>query len=510
MTLIGRLCVMASQASPEFFRELSPMDCNYVGNVDAVRKMREYVAAERYQEALDVYQRMPELLKKHRHVLHQRLVASCRLEGQFDEALRTYRAASPADPGIDLYLVNYYLLHRKFDDVLACVDRLDRAVGGDPLFDAHRAFAQLHKGNLAAAKKCAQNAVAAEPDSDFARISLNLVSQIEKNSPADRPAGPKSSDASPGEPAGDVEARAFAEAFEKTVMSSDMAAVRTAIDIAALNRRVLAKLDIPEETRIGAEFSLASSTGAAVVSLFAVGQPAIEQGARFRLLHLRRDGAEQWALYRLVARDGGILYFDCLLMRHADGKVRIDNVYPFQMGEMMSEYLHRFLAIGFENWAKASQAARAEAANDGARLGNAILETVNRTKAGRYQEALDVCLGLPDRFQKEKAVLAVRIQAARGVGGKPYDDAIRAYRKEFPGARNMDLIMIDAYFAHKLYDRALASIDGLDHTLGGDPYLDTLRANVYIRKATLPPQSDVHGSRSKVNPVFRRRTLPFF
>ncbi len=63
-------------------------------------------------------------------------------------------------------------------------------------------------------------------------------------------------------------------------------------------------------------------------------------------------------------------------------------------------------------------------------------------------------------------MLAARIQAARGVGGKPYDDAVRAYRKEFPDERNMDLIMIDAYFAHKLYDRVLASIDGLDHTLG--------------------------------------------
>ncbi len=79
MTFTGRLFVMRHEASPDFFRKLSPMDCDYVGHVDAVRKMREYVAAERFQEALDVYQRMPELLKKHRHVLHQRFLACCQV-----------------------------------------------------------------------------------------------------------------------------------------------------------------------------------------------------------------------------------------------------------------------------------------------------------------------------------------------------------------------------------------------------------------------------------------------
>ena len=44
-----------------------------------------------------------------------------------------------------------------------------------------------------------------------------------------------------------------------------------------------------------------------------------------------------------------------------------------------------------------------------------------------------------------------------------------AYRKAYPDERNLDLIMIDAYTAHKLFDRVLASIDGPGSHAGRRP-----------------------------------------
>ena len=107
-----------------------------------------------------------------------------------------------------------------------------------------------------------------------------------------------------------------------------------------------------------------------------------------------------------------------------------------------------------------------------------MVEMQNDIKAGQYQAALDTYAGLPERLQKDKVALVKRIEAAKHLKGKPYDDAIRAYRKEFPNEPNLDLIMIDGYLEHKMYDRALACIDRLDQTIGGDPYLDVLRAGV--------------------------------
>ncbi len=100
----------------------------------------------------------------------------------------------------------------------------------------------------------------------------------------------------------------------------------------------------------------------------------------------------------------------------------------------------------------------------------------------------------------------MRLQAARGLKGEPYDEAIRAYRKAYPDERNLDLVMIDAYSAHKLFDRVLASIDGLDRTLGGDPYLDTMRSQAYFQKGDLAAAKRCAGKRSRPSPTCRRRT----
>ena len=452
-----------------------------------------------------MYRRMPELLKKHRHVLQMRVIACCNLEGQFDEALRAYRVAAPDDPGIDIFLTNYYALHRQFDDMLACVDRLDRAVGGDPLLDAYRAVVHTQIGNLAAAKKCAQNAAAAEPASGLASDALKMVLLMEKNSPAVRPVDPSTlPETSPGEPAGDAEARAFAEAFEKSVMSGDVAAIQAGVDNAALIRRSLAELKIPEGTRIGVEGALKLG-GVNIADVFTNIHAQIEHGASFRLLHLRRDAGEQRVLFRLVNPSGGIGYLDCFLVRHADGKVRIDDVYSFELGQMLSDVQGRPLLLAGENLGKAPGAAVAGPGNDGIRLSNAWSEMRKRIKAGEYQEALDVYRSLPEHLQKEKLVLITRIQAARRLKGKPYDEAVIAYRKTFPNEPNLDLIMIYAYHEHKLFDKVLASIDGLDRTVGGDPFLDVLRADTYFEKGDLAAAKRCAGSRSRVSRTCRQR-----
>ena len=404
------------------------------------------------------------------------------MKGQFDDAIRAYRAAFPADPGIDVNLLDYYTLRRQFDDLLSCSDRLDQAVGGDPLLDGYRMSVYLQKGDLATAKKCAQNAAAANPEWPLARDGLNAISQMEKYAPADRPIGSSElSEASPGQPAGDAEAKAFADAFEKTVMSSDSAAVRAAFDFPAFHRRAMAKLDIPEEARVGIEIAVGLDTSVAAV--FTAVQSQVEQGADFRLLRIHRVGKEQRALFRCVHPNGTVSYLDCILVRHADGKVRIDDVYLFEEAEMLSETLSRLLSLANEYSTKKYQSATAE--NDGAKLATAWSEMTNRIKAGKYQEALDISRTLPDRLQKEKLILIMRIQAARGLKGEPYDQAVREYRKAFRNEPNMDLIMIDAYYAHKLFDLVLASIDGLDRTLGGDPYLDVCALRRTFRKATL-------------------------
>ena len=341
-----------------------------------------------------------------------------------------------------------------------------------------------------------QNAAAAEPEAGLARAALAIVSQMEKLAGADAVVSSATlAEASPGKPASDAEARKFAKSLEKSVMSGNVAGIRAAVNAPAVTRRVMAGLNLSEAERIGIETVVATAVNAQTVNFLGLAHPHFEQGGHFRLLHLGQKNGEQRALFRFVQPDGGVTYDDCILVRQADGKVRIDDVYLFAAGEMLSEGLRRELAAALAKgaivmWPKGRVAA---ADDDYVESADKLSDMKRRIEEGKFQAALDIYQGLPDRFKTEKNVLLARLQAARALKGKQYDEAVRAYRKEFPHELNLDLIMIDAYFEHKLFERVLACIDGLDRSVGGDPYLDALRAKTHLAQHDLDAAQECAG-----------------
>jgi tetratricopeptide (TPR) repeat protein len=469
----------AAHAGPAAAR-LSMDDREFAVFEGQIQKIRELMLAGKFKEALDIHQRLPDVVKKHPSVLHLHLAASCGLDAECDETIRAYRAACPDDPGVDLVLLGYYARHKKLDEMLACIDRLDKAVGGDPYLDTNRSIVYGARGDLAAAKKCAENAIAAEPDEPWPKHCLELVTQAEKGGPVKRPAAAAKPIETPrGEPAGDEEAKTFAETFAKSIARSDKQAIRAAIDAAAIFKRTMDGAGIPEEARGGIESQFATILDPAIADFFGFGVPVVEKGSQFQLLHLRRANGEQHAIFRLVHANGSLTYYDCTLVRNANGKVLIDDVYSFEAGTSLADAVCRIVQFAMEKLVPSPQSSGADGGNGTARLAVALTEMQQRCKEGQFQAALDIYEKLPENLQKEKAAMLTRIQAASRVKGKPYDDAIRAYRKEYPNEPNLDLLMIDAYLEHKLYDRSLACIDGLDKTVGGDPYLDVLRAGVH-------------------------------
>ena len=173
-----QLLVEAQRTNPQ---SLSPSDREYARNARWLQKIRGLVNSKQYQEALDSYDKMPESMKSHRHFLRQALLASLHLEGKLDEAVRAYLAAFPDNPDIDMYLLDYYFLHRQFDDMLACVDRTDRAVGGDPYLDAVRGRVYLRKHDREAAKRSARKSIEGEPNAVTAYSCLFAIAVAEKD-----------------------------------------------------------------------------------------------------------------------------------------------------------------------------------------------------------------------------------------------------------------------------------------------------------------------------------------
>ncbi len=70
-----------------------------------------------------------------------------------------------------------------------------------------------------------------------------------------------------------------------------------------------------------------------------------------------------------------------------------------------------------------------------------------------------------------------------------------------------NLILIDAYADHKLYDRELASIDAVNRAVGGDPYLDMLRSRAFRMKGDLAAAKECVNKAIVAEPDLKRHVL---
>ncbi|MHC5054588.1 MAG: tetratricopeptide repeat protein, partial [Planctomycetota bacterium] len=100
-------------------------------------------------------------------------------------------------------------------------------------------------------------------------------------------------------------------------------------------------------------------------------------------------------------------------------------------------------------------------------------------RKGRHKEALAVCLRLPASLQEDRNILMQSVAYAKKVDAVAYNAAVDAYKKWHPDSPALQLMLIDYHFYRKELDEALACIDALDKSVGGDPYLDFTRAGLH-------------------------------
>ena len=128
-------------------------------------------------------------------------------------------------------------------------------------------------------------------------------------------------------------------------------------------------------------------------------------------------------------------------------------------------------------------------------------------KTGHYQAALDIYEKLSPDLQKEKLLLYARLNAAKHLKGKPYDAAVRAYRQHYPDDVSTNLILIDAYADHKLYDRNSPASTRSTCAVGGDPYLDMLRSRAFRMKGDLAAEKECVNKAIVAEPDLKRHVL---
>jgi hypothetical protein len=172
----------AAQDSHGLLDRLLGTEQVFMKNFPKFQKMTTEVRSGRPAEALKVFQEFPPELKKDKNILMVRLQAAQAVnDAEYSKAIEDLRAAHPDDACIDMISIDYYLLRKDYPQALACIDRLDKAVGGDPYVNVMRSGIHTDEKRYDLARRDAQEAIAEEPTLQDAYWNLMTISLQEHN-----------------------------------------------------------------------------------------------------------------------------------------------------------------------------------------------------------------------------------------------------------------------------------------------------------------------------------------
>ncbi len=132
-------------------------------NMPRFRRIHRLLDAERYQEVVDEFSRLPPSVLADKSLQLIRLKALMQLGGaEYQRSLQAYEKAFPGDAVMDLLALDDSRLSGRPEEMMRVLDRLDRKVG-DPYLHYLRAQVKLQQDDLVAAKHFLLKAIQGDP-----------------------------------------------------------------------------------------------------------------------------------------------------------------------------------------------------------------------------------------------------------------------------------------------------------------------------------------------------------
>jgi hypothetical protein len=163
-TLRRALLPIIANESRSFLDKLLTGEKDYVKDLPKFEKATQSINQGHSKEALDILKQMSPETQKQKLFLLTRLRAAQSVDDkQYAAVLDDIQKLFPNDPCLDLISIDYYVLKKDFPGALKAIDRLDKAVGGDPSLNVMRAGMSEAQGKLEEARDFARRAVEQEP-----------------------------------------------------------------------------------------------------------------------------------------------------------------------------------------------------------------------------------------------------------------------------------------------------------------------------------------------------------
>jgi tetratricopeptide (TPR) repeat protein len=279
-----------------------------------------------------------------------------------------------------------------------------------------------------------------------------------------------------GAPVTEEEARQFADRLSQLVKAGDERAINRLLHVSDLIKRVVSDLGLTEEERQAAlEGALRSPDegrlGAAILR-------TIADGGSYRFLRVHTVADRRRALFRQIRGDGALVYNDFILTRFPDG-IGMEDLYVLSTGELFSQTCRRLLIPLLTERLRGERAKRIK---DGYAASLPAIRALTRaTEPGEITQAVAQYRRLPQEVRENKTLLLFYIgvlQRHIEAADKDYLEAMETFRKLYPNDAALDILSMGYYILKQRYDEALTAVDRVEKAVGGDPYLNTLRANI--------------------------------
>jgi len=282
----------------------------------------------------------------------------------------------------------------------------------------------------------------------------------------------------PGEEAIKKAYEAWAKEVVDAVRKADKDRTMELIDFTALVET--ATSGGPEDLRqkfLG-EFTAAMKMRGGMLSEIISG---VSLGVRFDLLRITVRDASPCARFRLASLQGGVNYIDLKMRLDKAGKVRGVDMYNHQNGEWVSSGLRRTFLQYVRDQRRSAWEKMIQGKEDWVQVSLGEEKMIELLRAGSPEKALEEYAALPEAVRKQKECMAIRIRIAMQIDDKKVEEAVREYLALYPDDPSATLVSLAGHTAAGRYAEALTSVDALDRAVGGDPYLDVVRADLLVK-----------------------------
>lgn len=157
---------LAAHESRGLLARLTGSESDLIKSLPKIQAMNAATEANQPARVLEIFDQLPASLKKEKAYELARIRAVWKLndDARYVAAIDEFRANHPDDPAVDLCAIISYTFKKSYEKALECLDRLDKAVGGDPYLDALRGQTYLLMDQPEEARTAAGRSIRAEPE----------------------------------------------------------------------------------------------------------------------------------------------------------------------------------------------------------------------------------------------------------------------------------------------------------------------------------------------------------